>query len=881
MAYLERIASEQNLSMDRMLAISRSLLPYQYRRCPWNYAGNHGVALLSTEEQMDAYVSAYGEMHMVKCRAALQNLPFESLPFNIEIVDWGCGQGIASLTLLDVLREHNIIDRVRKVTLIEPSSAALARAEANVRNALYGRNTEVTAVQKFLPADYASPETVSGISFTAAATINLFSNVLDIPTISLRDTARLLLSSGRTHYVICTGPLNENSGRIDEFCQLLNARNYFSCITSPKYAYTSDTHHIFGCKTRAFVIENVSSASVNETVQLGHYEMSGAYDDYDRRALVRNGLLSEGFFNTYEAFASRLSQYDSIFIKPSLESDNPDLVIIRPRYGILIVKIFEDNTDDLTLTSDGIYHTSDDEHEICLASPISTVLGYKQNLETQYSNLIQDRKVAAKSAYYIVKTAVCFPGLTDTGAKAFCKSHYDSLPGSTKSCVSILGNDSFDDNLWKNVGFDRSSFQVDNDVCNDIKNILSSKWHSYKEGNAEIRLTREQRENAESRADGRKKIKGVAGSGKTQVLVSRAVNCLMRTGGKVLVLTYNITLANYIKDRLSQVPADFLWDNFTFGTYYRFITSQAKNSGLKLSIASSYEQEDFFEGARNLPKYDAILVDEVQDYKTEWLTILQKYFLRKGGEFVVFGDVKQNIYGRPIGDATEQMVVVPGVPGRWSILHKCHRASNRQLVNLALGFQRTFMPELTADDVTDEGQAEFDYSHVNYCDLGPDASDQRIYEHCREVISDFEADINKTVILSATCDILRNIDFLFRQQGSSTSTMCESKEIYDKLKSESGGYIAKEDIDSYRENKKHHFTMKSEGLKFSTVHSYKGWEAETVILLLQPSGGGRYSTKGQELNDQVVYTGITRSLKNLSIINLGNTGYGDFFLRNI
>ena len=41
-------------------------------------------------------------------------------------------------------------------------------------------------------------------------------------------------------------------------------------------------------------------------------------------------------------------------------------------------------------------------------------------------------------------------------------------------------------------------------------------------------------------------------------------------------------------------------------------------------------------------------LDEVQDYTTEWLRIVMQNFLMPDGEFVVFGDPKQNVYHRPI-----------------------------------------------------------------------------------------------------------------------------------------------------------------------------------------------------------------------------------------
>lgn len=884
MRYLDRIAIEHPLSMDRVISISREFLPEACRRRPWDYTG-HGVNLLSNEVQMDSYLTAYGEMHMMKCRAAFQNFPFENLPFNVEIVDWGCGQGIATLTFLDVLRERGLIDRIKKVTLVEPSVCTLARAEANVRNALYGKNVIVCPINKYLPAPYPSPEAVSSsdLYFTAAATVNLFSNILDIVAVDLRNTARLLLSSGRTHYVICMSPMNENCGRVDEFCQLLNAEDYFSHITSRNFASTSDTHHQFGCLTRGFIVNGVKGASINENVQLGHYSPEGAYDDYDRRALVRNGLLSEGFVRVFEGFSSHLSSEDSIFIKPTFESDNPDIVIVRPRYGVLVVKVFENDINGLTMKSKDICQGDNP----IMVSPIQTVLGYKKNLEELYSSKIVQARVKDKRAYYIVKTAVCFPKIEQGMARAFCLSDYNELSNSDKHCVAILGSDSFDNDIWDAVGFRYRCSQFDKAMSSEIIGLFSSKWHSYKEGDDKIRLNRAQLELAKSIDGNRRKIKGVAGSGKTQILVSRAVNCQMRTGGNVLILTYNITLANYIRYRLSQVPADFLWDNFTFGTYYRFFTSQAKNASLKLDIAKSYEDINFFNGVTDmLPKYDAILVDEAQDYKTEWMGILQKFFLKYGGEFVVFGDVKQNIYRRPLTE--QKMVIVPNIPGEWKTLKKCYRMENGKLIELAMDFQRIFMPDLPVDEIERDAQIGFGGRQTIYADLGCTPSDVSIYNTLKRALGDLQADINKTAVLSATCEVLRPLDFTCRKDGIPTYIMCETMEDYETIKNNSGGksFKFKQDQVSVRENKKHHFTMQKKGLKMSTVHSFKGWEAETVVLILQPYTNNSalvnpLCASNTELNDQVVYTAITRATKNLVIVNLGNMKYGPFFKEHI
>ncbi len=67
-----------------------------------------------------------------------------------------------------------------------------------------------------------------------------------------------------------------------------------------------------------------------------------------------------------------------------------------------------------------------------------------------------------------------------------------------------------------------------------------------------------------------------------------------------------------------------------------------------------------------------------------------------------------------------------------------------------------------------------------------------------------------------------------------------------------------------RDNKKFNFWMNSGNIKISTIHSFKGWESETVFLILQKH------FDGDSTFNELLYTGITRTRSNLVVINLGN-----------
>ena len=93
----------------------------------------------------------------------------------------------------------------------------------------------------------------------------------------------------------------------------------------------------------------------------------------------------------------------------------------------------------------------------------------------------------------------------------------------------------------------------------------------------------------------------------------------------------------------------------------------------------------------------------------------------------------------------------------------------------------------------------------------------------------------------------------------------------------------KRDKDAIEHNKRIHFTMEVDGLKMSTIHSFKGWESYNVILFLEPELQDRqvYCVSARENVPELIYTAITRAKESLFIVNLGNDKYDEFFNTNI
>lgn len=228
--YYRQICSLKNLTIDDVVSVSRNFVPVSFRNRAWDYRDNfgrtleHGTAVLKTEEQCCAYMSAYGLMHRHKLMRALDEneFPYSDLAGGIEIYDWGCGQGIGTMAVVEKLRQHGMLRKLCKVVLEEPSDVARDRAVIHVKKALEDNNADVIAVSKYLPSDNGdNSNSITSISVEQPTAIHIFSNILDIEAVSLKGVSKMITSSGQNHIVLCIGPANLNESRI------LSFRNYF------------------------------------------------------------------------------------------------------------------------------------------------------------------------------------------------------------------------------------------------------------------------------------------------------------------------------------------------------------------------------------------------------------------------------------------------------------------------------------------------------------------------------------------------------------------------------------------------------------------------------------------------------------------------------
>ena len=354
------------------------------------------------------------------------------------------------------------------------------------------------------------------------------------------------------------------------------------------------------------------------------------------------------------------------------------------------------------------------------------------------------------------------------------------------------------------------------------------------------------------------------------------------------ILTFNISLIQYVRLRISQVPADFSTAKFEITNYHQFFLSMANTySNESLSLAD-FDEPDFFAPYIDRTKrYKTILIDEVQDFKTSWLHSIITYFLAPNGTVSVFGDGEQNIYNREM-EAETKMPVIPTFTGRWNEMNErvSMRIINPQIAKLSYLFAKTFVDK-SIQQVNVNNELVFETYWIKYWNVGKDKDALTLCQNVKWILQEYRINPRDAVVLSESINILRDIEKYYTDEQHQCMTNFETADQYEELrKSQESPTLFQKDLKEIRRAAKTHFTTDCDSLKLSTIHSFKGWESESVIMLLQPEMQENSTYEGYYIQERentpaLIYTALTRAKCNLFIINLGNAKYHHFFQTNI
>jgi hypothetical protein len=351
---------------------------------------------------------------------------------------------------------------------------------------------------------------------------------------------------------------------------------------------------------------------------------------------------------------------------------------------------------------------------------------------------------------------------------------------------------------------------------------------------------------AKSLGDGHRVIRGVAGSGKTLVLVFRARLLAENFPNKKFLLTcYTKTLASQLKTLLNRCPNVDVIN--LHALMYEVITA-ARLPKPNLSDGNFSEMAPVALKALDRgagPRYDAVLVDEAQDLETDELQFITRLLKDGCEDLVIVADAAQNIFKRKFSWKRAGV----RAQGRTRLLRINYR-NTKEILEFASLFLLN-SKQLRADDTPD-------YEDENTV-IPPESAKRSGPTPQLEIVADVETEIRRTVEL--TREWLGNI-----------GPYEKIAVLYPGTDRKDRGYLLARDlraagVDVYwatdKKNKgaKAGMATATERVILSTIHSCKGLEYPHVIIC------GVWKDKAEaEENRKLAYVGMTRATDRLNII---------------
>jgi len=567
--------------------------------------------------------------------------------------------------------------------------------------------------------------------------------------------------------------------------------------------------------------------------------------------------MTQGEKRVFEFFDTHLDEAWEIYIQPHLNGLRPDFVLLNPNVGIAVyeVKDWDLNAMSYSMGTDQNGHPNlmaikdGKEFSIQYENPIDKINLYKQELFNIYCPRLQQG-----AGFAVITSGVIFPFADDDQLRCLFGDSYkfyrmDQYP----QYSPLVGTHALESNNLKEVfpeGARGSSRLMSEDLAKDLRNWLVEPEFS-KTQRQPIELDINQRSFVTTRtSSGYRRIRGAAGSGKSLILAARAAE-LLGQGKKVLVVTFNITLLHYLMDVAVRWPqsngktrSGITWLNFHswckrvcfeagYDEEYRDLSKQYSLPDLlNIAIPSLAEKATISPKRVEIEKYDAVLVDEGQDFLPQWWGALRK-ICKPGGEMVLVADATQDIY-ETAKSWTDEAMTGAGFSGSWAELEVSYRLP-RALMEKASDFAIQFLPQETMN-LPKGNQLSLELENCNLR-----------WVHTEEASASevcFEEILKMSIAEGAEPSAFTDITFL-----------CDSKNI--------GSLVVKllndkkiNVINTYHPDdqecrrQKVGFYMGDARIKATTLHSFKGWESKALVLYV----GRSVNQKSMAL----LYTGLTR-----------------------
>ena len=520
----------------------------------------------------------------------------------------------------------------------------------------------------------------------------------------------------------------------------------------------------------------------------------------------------------FDGFAA-LSDDWTIYVRPKVGQDVPDLVLVHDVRGVITVDVVDwraadhrrsESGDTEVLGADGTWQPSAEQ-------PLAVARRHRSTVYEQFFAFPGDARAPGSA----VRSVVVLPWCSGAEAGALLTSG----SGDPANAVLVWSGDDLTARLPFLVDGPGTAAASSASI-ERLRRELVVDGMMYDAG-APRQLSDNARQVAANPSGAHVRgVSGTAGSGKSFALTARAAS-LAAEGRSVLVLCFNLTLANHLRrlvgERCTEYganPARVTCTNFH--TFCLRVVDDAAQAGIVAvepargtwPVKIVKKTRGVFE-AGFTRRFDAVLVDEGQDFTVEWWNLLREHVVHPDGEMLLVADATVDLYGQSTWDDPDALASA-GFTEPWIRMNSSYRMAP-DLVRSTNEFARSFIahnavvPEIADDQAAVVG-------HVSNA--------IRSWRNV-ERVSDLGVAVGREVVrlLRAHPDLSpRDIVFLCEYHHDGLAAAGEI---------ESAGYpvhhVYSRDPDE-RHRSKGRFWPDADAVKGCTVHSYKGWDSPAVVV---------------------------------------------------
>lgn len=438
----------------------------------------------------------------------------------------------------------------------------------------------------------------------------------------------------------------------------------------------------------------------------------------------------------FEFFDTHLDEAWEIYIQPHMNGLRPDFVLLNPNVGLAVFEV-----KDWAMGKEGHpYRMEADKNgktilklgtkgSIERQNPVNKINLYREELFDLYCPRLGENA----KGFAVVSAGVIFPETLGDNAKCLFRNEMSRWH---EQYLTMSGSDDLESGDIKRVfpeGARPSSYIMNEDLANDFRGWLEEPEY-HREQRRPLILNDKQQELVSKRtASGFRRVKGPAGSGKSIVIAARAAQLALE-GKEVLVVCFNVTLVNYLRDLCARWTSHLkrreavnkvTWIHFhqwckrtcyelgEKDAYKEFWSKRLGGGEFDESEGSEVDDAVFDQElgefvakiidkhSADVKQYDAILVDEGQDFLPEWWSVLRKV-KKPEGEMLLVADASQDIYEKA-RSWTDDAMTGAGFSGMPFQLSGSYRLPT-QFLPLLRNFADRFLPTDLADipEVTQE-----------------------------------------------------------------------------------------------------------------------------------------------------------------------------------